>query len=92
MKFRPLELACLCGHVPAGVKAVGLSPEYELVVHWTCEACGKTVYALKSLADCCRECPENDDLAEMAVAGGRLTSEAADADFLRKLGIRLPED
>lgn len=92
MKFRPLDLACVCGRAPAGLKAVGLTSEYELVVHWTCEACNQTVYSIKSLTDCCREVPETEDFAELAAVNGRPASEAEDADFLHTLGVRFPED
>jgi hypothetical protein len=87
MRFRELQLACVCGHVPNAIAGVGFTSEYELVVHWTCEACDKTMYAVKSLADCCRECPDDQYCAQVR-EGGPLTQ--GDDDFLRSLGIRTP--
>ncbi len=79
MKFRELQFACTCGEVPAGKVTLGLTSEYELVIHWQCAKCGQLIYAVKSLADCCRECPESpvDSLA----------AAVDDAEFLRSLGI-----
>ena len=79
MKYRELSLVCTCGKAATGDMKIGLTSEYELVVHWTCADCGQTVYAVKTLADCCRECPESE--------GEPANSPAADAAFLRSLGI-----
>ncbi len=79
MKFRELQLACTCGQVPTGKLTVGLTSEFELVIHWDCAECGQSIYAVKTLADCCRECPETP--AENA------DTSASDAEFLRNLGI-----
>ncbi len=92
MKFQPLQLLCVCGQTPARIESVGLTSEYELVLHWTCEACHRTVYATKTLADCCRECPESEGSAGAAVARTTAAPDLDDATFLRALGIRLPED
>ncbi len=78
MKFRELQLACTCGQVPTGKLTVGLTSEYELVIHWDCE-CGQSIYAVKTLADCCRECPE--------IPAESRETVAEDAKFLRSLGI-----
>jgi hypothetical protein len=91
MKFRPIELACTCGEVPREIQSIGLTSEYELVVHWTCANCKQIVYALKTLTDCCRECPDAEELEE-AVVNGRRATEAEDARFLQNLGIRFPDD
>jgi hypothetical protein len=58
---------------------LGISSQFELVVHWVCEACGQSIYAVKALADCCRECPEFPDDNPNTAAG--------DAEFLRSIGI-----
>jgi hypothetical protein len=79
MKFRELQLACTCGQAPTGKLTLGLTSEYELVIHWDCEDCGQSIYAVKSLADCCRECPE--------IPPESRDTEAEDAEFLRSLGI-----
>ena len=92
MKFRPIELACACGEEPNQIQSVGLTSEYELVVNWTCARCKQTVYALKSLTDCCRECPDAGDLAEAALVNGTRAAHAEDARFLSRLGIRFPDE
>jgi hypothetical protein len=79
MNFRELQFACTCGEVPTGRVILGLTAEYELVVHWQCAACGQMIYAVKSLADCCRECPEPPI--------DPLGNAIDDAEFLRSLGI-----
>jgi hypothetical protein len=92
VKFRQMPLICECGFIPIRLRSVGFTAEYELVVHWRCPACGKLVYAIKSLADCCRECPENVESLETALlnACGEAT-ESSDEAFLQQMGIRFPE-
>jgi hypothetical protein len=87
MKFRQLQLACSCGQVPDVIHQVGLTSEYELVIHWTCSECGQLVYAVKSLADCCRECPEAEPSEEVPEMPTRFGSHASDTEFLRSMGI-----
>jgi len=76
MRFRPISLVCECGCEAESLHSVGLSPEYELVVHWTCGSCGKVSYLVKTLSECCKEVPEEADTSE------------ADAFFLASMGIR----
>ncbi len=79
MKYRELKLACACGQAPTGKLKMGLTSEYELVVHWDCAECGRSIYAVKTLVDCCRECPEApEEIHDTA---------AEDAEFLHRLGI-----
>jgi hypothetical protein len=92
VKFRPMPLICECGFIPIRLRSVGFTSEYELVIHWRCPACAKLVYAVKSLADCCRECPESEDSLEVALLNACSGPEASDAVFLHRLGIRFPED
>ena len=88
-----MPLACECGFVPVRLKAVGFTAEYELVVHWRCIACGKLVYVVKSLADCCRECPDDEGGEEIAALNRNCEQrDAEDAKFLQMLGISLPDD
>ncbi len=88
MKFRRLQFTCTCGRSYPKIKSVGFTSEYELVIHWICAACGKVVYTVKSLADCCRECPESEsDEAAIVVPARRANNDAEDARFLRSLGI-----
>ena len=85
MRFRRLELVCECGRAASALREVGFTSEYELVVHWTCAACRKQSYLVKSLADCCKQCPEQEDDSMVAVG---FDSRAEDARFLLSLGIR----
>ena len=81
-----MQLTCDCGVSPEGLQEVGLTSEYELVVHWVCGECSRHVYVVKSLADCCRDCFQ--DGALMPAGTDVPTDPAADAHFLRSLGIR----
>ena len=84
MTYRALDLACECGYPARRFSKLGLTSEYELVIEWVCPGCRQLVQFVKTLADCCRECPEGDAVtpAEMAMT---------DARFLQSLGIRLEE-
>ena len=81
MRFRRLELVCECGHAAKGFHDVGFTSEYELVIHWTCTACRRQAYLVKTLADCCKQCPEQEDTSTV-------DPRAEDARFLQSLGIR----
>ena len=81
MRFRRLELVCECGQAAKGVQELGFTSEYELVVHWTCTQCRKQAFLVKSLSDCCKQCPEQE---ETSVFDAR----AEDERFLLSLGIR----
>ena len=85
MKFRPLELICECGFPAQGFHEVGFTSEYEMVIHWTCTACRREAYLVKSLADCCKQCPDQEEAASRAVP---FDARAEDAKFLQSLGIR----
>jgi hypothetical protein len=88
MKFREMPLVCECGFAPILLKSVGFTTEFELVVHWKCSVCGKLVYVVKSLADCCRECPEEEAWEVMVPCAAAPFDDAA---FLRSLGISTGE-
>jgi len=93
MRFRPIPLVCECGHKPPSFKNVGITSEYELVIHWVCPSCNKRVYAVKSLADCCRDCQQIEDGTPAATAVPRDKEfRLEDKHFLRALGIRWAED
>jgi hypothetical protein len=94
MRFRPIPLVCECGHKPPSFKNVGITSEYELVIHWICPSCNKRVYAVKSLADCCRDCQQIEESAQpVATApGDQKEFRLEDKRFLRALGIRWTED
>jgi len=91
MEYRTISLSCDCGKVPRVISAVGLSTDHQLVIHWLCSRCKKQVYALKTLADCCRDCPKDGEPVDRA---GLEVEDIATQDrkFLRKLRIKDPDD
>ncbi len=89
MKFRPFSLECDCGCAPSGLKSVGLTPEHELVIHWTCPACGESMYAVNALAECWRDCPPAEQVLEPVPADVE-EIRRADMEFLQSMRISLP--
>ncbi len=85
--YQRINLSCECGRQPARVREVGLTPDRQLVIYWRCSQCRKHVYLVKSLADCWRDCPS------ATAAGVQQPSYAAeDARFLKRVGIRWPDE
>jgi len=64
-----------------------LTPDRQLVIYWRCSQCRKHIYIVKSLADYWRECP-----SQTALIAGKPVCGSEDALFLRRVGIRWPED
>jgi hypothetical protein len=85
--YQRIMLSCECGRQPFKVREIGLTPERQLVIYWRCSQCRKHVYIVKSLADYWRDCPSTTPHLERKTAYG-----AEDALFLRRVGIRLPEE
>jgi len=85
--YQRITLSCECGRQPFKVREIGLTPEHQLVIYWRCSQCRKHVYIVKALADYWRECPSATPHIESTTAYG-----AADALFLRRVGICLPEE
>ena len=85
--YQRIELACECGRQPARIREVGLTVDRQLVIYWRCSQCRKHVYVVKSLADYWRECPT---AAQLPSQGAPF--EAGDALFLRRVGIRFPDE
>ena len=85
--YQRLELACDCGRQPARIRELGLTVDRQLVIYWRCSQCRKHVYIVKSLADYWRECPSTDVVPQQGTP-----FQPADTMFLRRVGIRLPED
>src|SRR5215510_3076793 len=92
MRFRPLTLRCECGLTPIWIKRLGLSPGHHLVVHCWCARCKRSIYIVKDLSDCWRECPRPEDQLDSATEESTALTQTTDTDFLRSLGIRLPDD
>jgi hypothetical protein len=87
MNIKPLSLFCPCGLAATRINQVGLTAEYELALNWQCTGCGTNMYVLKTLSDCCRECPEADGVSEF---GGE-RAQRADEEFLHSLGVKFPD-
>jgi len=85
--YQRIHLACECGRRPLALREVGLTPDRQLVIHWRCSGCRKQVYIVRPLAEYWRECPNPGALPQ-----ARPPYAPADALFLRRLGIRLPEE
>jgi len=91
MSYRHLPLICDCGEVPDRILEVGFTAGHELVVHYWCSVCHRAVYFSKALPDCWRDCPE-PEAAPQPPAAQAVEAAAADARFLRSIGIRCLEE
>lgn len=88
MNYRHLPLLCRCGEVPDHIDEVGFSDNHELIVHWWCSRCRKVTYAVKSLADCWRDCPNPERSLETHLAELEEYCDE-DAGFLRSIGVKV---
>ncbi len=86
MAFRRLPLVCECGRVPSHFKSVGLTSARELVVHWRCAACRRSVQIAIPLSDCWRACPDKEDPAAVGVGCEFLPDDLV---FLRSIHIKV---
>jgi hypothetical protein len=68
---------------------VGFTADHQLVLHWRCLGCKKYVYVVKSLSDCWRDCPQQDEAK--GVASNDEVLRENDLRFLRSLGVTLPD-
>ena len=89
MRYETLQLQCECGQPTNRIREVGFTADHQLVLHWRCVACKKYVYVVKSLSDCWRDCPQEEE---------RKTPDDAveampdfDVRFLRSLGVSMPD-
>ena len=90
MRYETLQLHCECGQHTTRIREVGFTADHQLVLHWRCVACKKYVYVVKSLSDCWRDCPQEEELK----GGGDLSQDLVkenDIQFLRSLGVTLPD-
>src|ERR1035437_190698 len=86
MEHRTLPLSCECGGVPKQISAVGLSSEHELVIHWRCPRCRRSICSVKPLSDCWRDCLT---AASANLPKAKPTVDTAyDRKFLHRIGIR----
>ena len=84
MGYRAMQFACHCGQPPDQILEIGFTSEGGLVVHFWCSGCQRVSYICQSLDECRQKCPPPDSRADSL-------SAAADAGFLRSLGIAASE-
>jgi hypothetical protein len=89
MRYETLRLICECGQHSTRIREVGFTADHQLVLHWRCLACKKYVYVVKSLSDCWRDCPREEDAKTTAIVDQTLREP--DIRFLRSLGVTLPD-
>jgi hypothetical protein len=83
MKFDPISLMCECGCPPIRIHSVGFTAGGQLVIHWRCLACKKTMYVVKDVTQYCEEATVHTGRAVHANDEGE-----SDRRFLESLGIR----
>ena len=83
MKFEPIPLVCECGCPPIRIHSVGFTASGQLVIHWRCLACKKTMYVVKDLAQCWEEATAHEGHVSAMDTEGE-----SDRRFLESLGIR----
>jgi hypothetical protein len=91
MSYRHLRLTCECGEVPDRILEVGFTAAHELVVHFWCSQCNRAVHYSQPLTDCWRGCPQPEAALQLPAAQA-VETDAADAKFLRSVGIRCLEE
>lgn len=89
MKYETLRLLCECGQQTTRIREVGFTADHQIVLHWRCVACKKYVYVVKSLSDCWRDCPREEEPAP--AASNEIVMRENDVRFLRSLGVKLPD-
>jgi hypothetical protein len=83
MKFDPIPLRCECGCPPIRIHNVGFAPTGQLVIHWRCLACRKTMYVVKDVAQC-----REQAMVRMGGVGSADSEHESDRLFLESLGIQ----
>lgn len=92
MRYETLQLHCECGQHTTRIREVGFTADHQLVLHWRCVACKKYVYVVKSLSDCWRDCPQEEQQEEaQPVELPKEVLREHDIRFLRSLGVSLPD-
>lgn len=91
MRFRGVPLNCECGRAPTRIRQVGLNSNHQLVIQWICAGCRRTVFTVKDLSECWRECPTREEEQEHPVT--RETGvRRQDSAFLRSIGVKFPDE
>jgi len=93
MRYETLQLHCECGQHTTRIREVGFTADHQLVLHWRCVACKKYVYVVKSLSDCWRDCPQEEETKEPKGTTDLSQDLLRENDirFLRSLGVTLPD-
>lgn len=92
MMINKLPIQCECGQVARTIHSVGLSSDHSLVFEWRCSGCKTRVIALKSLAECWRDCPLPNNLTCEASEPAPSETTTFDRRFLRMIHVKLPEN
>ncbi|HEY7388174.1 MAG TPA: hypothetical protein VH640_06680 [Bryobacteraceae bacterium] len=91
MRYETLQLSCECGQHTTRIREVGFTADHQLVLHWRCLACKKYVYVVKSLSDCWRDCPQQEEGKQITPHTKESVLRENDLRFLRSLGVTLPD-
>jgi hypothetical protein len=91
MRYETLQLHCECGQHTTRIREVGFTADHQLVLHWRCVACKKYVYVVKSLSDCWRDCPQQEEAPSSQAEPTQDAMREHDIRFLRSLGVTLPD-
>lgn len=92
MEYRTLPLSCECGRVPKTISALGLSSTHDLVIHWHCPRCHKTVCIVKPLSDCWQECFTATSATTPKATADLTVDTPYDRRFLHSLHVRYSEE
>jgi hypothetical protein len=94
MGFRQLSLSCVdCGgNTPIRIGRIGLTSQHQLLVHFWCGACKRSIYLVKALSDCWRECPKSEDESTVGELITDNMMREPDTQFLHSLGVGLPDE
>ena len=91
MRYRGVPLHCECGCAPTRIRQVGLNSVHQLVIHWVCAGCRRTVFRVKDLSECWRECPSREEEQEHP-DNRNSAGRGQDRAFLRSIGVKFPDE
>jgi len=83
-----MSFQCRCGQSATQLSEVGLTTHHELVIRWRCGGCNQDVFVVKSLSDCWRECPAE----EQEPRAREVKQPFSDAQFLRSMRVKFPDE
>ena len=86
-----MQLRCVCGLPPARIKRLGLNLKHQVVIHCWCAGCKKNIYVVLDLSDLWRECPKPEHQPGVS-AGSTALMREPDAEFLRSMGVKFPDE